>query len=57
MRKEDIYKVISLGEATVVSVDPDIKTDISKKVIDAMVKDMKKHLSKRKMVHIVLIRE
>ncbi len=57
MRKDDIQKIIPSGEPTIVSIDPDIKTEISKKQIDGIVKDMKKHLSKQKKVHIVLIRE
>jgi hypothetical protein len=57
MKKDDIQKIISAGEPTIVSIDPDIKTEISKKQIDDIVKDMKKHLSKKKKVHIVLIRE
>lgn len=57
LRKEDIQKIISSGEATVVSIDPDIKTEISKKQIDGLVSDMKKHLSRKRKVHIVLVRE
>ena len=57
MKKEDILKIISLGEPTVISIDPDIKTEISRKQIDGIVNDMKKHLSKKKKCHIVLVRE
>jgi hypothetical protein len=57
MRKDDIQKIISSGEPTVVSIDPDLKTEISKKQIESIVKDMKKHLSNRKKVHILLIKE
>ena len=57
MKKEDIQKIISLGEANVVSIDPDIKTEISRKKIDGIVKDMKKHLLQKKKVHIVLVKE
>ena len=56
-RKEDIQKIISTGEATMVSIDPDIKTEISKKQIDGIVSDMKRHLAKNKKVHIILVRE
>ena len=57
MKKEDIQKIISLGESDVVSIDPDIKTEISKRKIDGIVKDMKKHLLQKKKVHIVLVKE
>ena len=57
MKKEDISKIIDLGEPTIVSIDPDIKTEISRKQIDGIVGDMRKHLAKRKKVHIVLVRE
>ena len=40
IKKEDIQKIISTGEATMVSIDPDIKTEISKKQIDGIVSDM-----------------
>lgn len=57
MKKEDISKIIDLGEHTIVSIDPDIKTEISRKQIEGIVSDMRRHLAKRKKVHIVLIRE
>ena len=57
MKKEGIQKIIALGEANVVSIDPDIKTEISQKQINRIVNDMKKHLSKKKRCHIVLIKE
>ena len=57
MKKDDILKVISLGEPIIVSIDPDIKTEISRKQIESIVTDMKKHLSKKKKCHIVLVKE
>jgi hypothetical protein len=57
MKKDDIQKIISLGETTIISIDPDIKTELSKKQIDGVVSDMKRHLSKRKKVHLVLVKE
>jgi hypothetical protein len=57
MKKDDILKVISLGEPIIVSIDPDIKTEISRKQIEGIVSDMKKHLSKKKKCHIVLVKE
>ena len=57
MKKDDIQKIIDLGEPTVVSIDPDIKTEISKKQIDGIVGDLRKHLNRRKKVHIILVKE
>ena len=57
MKKDDIQKFISLGEQTIVTIDPDIKSEISRRKIDNIITDMKRHLAKSKKVHIVLIRE
>ena len=57
MKKDDILKIISSGEPTIVSIDPDIKTEISRRQIEGIVTDMKKHLSKKKKCHIVLVKE
>ena len=57
MKKDDIHKNISSGEPIIVSIDPDIKTEISRKQIEGIVTDMKKHLSKKKKCHIVLVKE
>ena len=57
MKKDDIQKIIDLGEPTIVSIDPDIKTEISRKQIDGLVNDMRKHLARRKKVHIILVKE
>jgi hypothetical protein len=57
MKKDEISKIIASGETTIVSIDPDIKTEISRKQIEGIVTDMKKHLSKRKKCHIVLVKE
>ena len=54
MKKDEISKIIASGETTIVSIDPDIKTEISRKQIEGIVTDMKKHLSKKKKCHIVL---
>ena len=57
MKKEEILKIIASGETTVVSIDPDIKAEISRKKIEGIVSDMKRHLAARKRVHILLVRE
>jgi hypothetical protein len=57
MKKDDIQKFISLGEQTIVTIDPDIKSEISRRKIDIIITDMKRHLAKSKKVHIVLIKE
>ncbi len=57
MKKDDIQRLINLGETTLVSIDPDVKSEISRRKIDSITSDMKKHLSRNKKVHIVLIRE
>ena len=57
MQKDDIQKIISLGEATTFTIDPDIKIEISGKKINSIVSDMRRHLGKRKKVHIILVKE
>ena len=57
MKKDDMHKIILSGEPIIVSIDPDIKTEISRKQIEGIVTDMKKHLSKKKKGHIVLVKE
>ena len=57
MKKGDIQKVVDLGEPTVFTIDPDIKTEISSRQINILVSDMRRHLGKRKKVHIILVKE
>lgn len=57
MKKDDYSKLLSLGKATSITMDPDIKTEISRKQIDGVVADVKKHLAKRKKVHVIVIME
>ena len=57
MKKDDIQKVIASGEHTIVSINPDNKTEISRRKIDGIISDMKRHLAKNKMIHIILVRE
>ena len=57
MKKDEISKIIASGETTIATIDPDIKTEISRKQIKGIVTDMKKHLSKMKKYYIVLVKE
>jgi hypothetical protein len=57
MKKDDIQKIISLGEPNVFTIDPDIKTEISGRKINTLVSDMRRHLAKHKKVHIILVKE
>jgi hypothetical protein len=57
MKKDELSRLISHGEPTVVSIDPDIKTELSRRQIDKIITDIKMHLSKRKKVHLILVKE
>lgn len=57
MKKEVIQKIIDLGEPTAFTIDPDMKTEISGRQINSIVSDMRRHLAKRKRVHIILVKE
>ena len=57
MKKDDIQRIIDLGEPTAFTIDPDIKSEISGRQINSLVSDMRRHLAKRKKVHIILVKE
>ncbi len=57
MKKDDIQKLLKQSEMEVFTINPDIKTEISRKQIDGIVTDMKSHLAKNKMIHIILVKE
>jgi len=57
MKKDDFSKLISLGQVTSITMDPNIKSEITKKQIDDMVLDVKKNLTKRRKVHVIVVRE
>jgi len=57
MKKDDIQKLISSGEATAVSINPETKTEISRRKIEGIVSDMKHHLAKNKKVHVIVVKE
>ncbi len=54
---KEIEAILSTGDPVVVTIDPDVKTEISRKKIDGIVVDMKRHLAKNKKVHILVIKE
>ena len=57
MNSGDVVKVVGLGDTQIITIDPDIKTEISKKQIDGIVSDMIKHLLRKKKVHIIVVKE
>ena len=57
MAKENFQDILSLGKAEKVTVDPNFKTDITRRQIDTLIKDIKTHLANRKKVHILIVKE
>lgn len=57
MAKDNFQDILSLGKAEKVTVDPNFKTDITRRQIDTLIKDIKIHLSNRKKVHIIVVKE
>jgi len=57
MSDNDIKTIMSLGPSKIYTVDPDQKDAISKATLDLLIREAKRHLSKKKKIHLVLIRE
>ena len=57
MSDNDIKTIMSLGSSKIYTVDPDQKDAISKATLDLLIREAKRHLSKKKKIHLVLIRE
>ena len=54
---KEIKSVLSLGQKSVFSNDPAHKDAISKTTLELINKEAKRHLSARKKVHFILIKE
>ena len=57
MKTDQIYQILSAGKATTISLDPDLKTEINRVQLDSMVREARKHLTLKKRVHLIMIRE
>lgn len=57
MAKDNFQDILLLGKADKVTVDPNYKTDITRRQIDMLIKDIKTHLSNRRKVHIIVVKE
>jgi hypothetical protein len=57
MRKEDFGRLLASGTPTVVTFDPAHKTEITRRQLDGLVSDLKRHLTKGKGVRVVVIKD
>lgn len=58
MRKNpEIDNLISAGKPSVITIDPNIKTEITRRRIDTLSKEITAHISSKKKVHVILIKE
>lgn len=57
MKKGEIDKIIDLGSHEVITLDPNIKQEITRKQTDALTLGVRSHLAKRKKVHIIIVKE
>lgn len=57
MAKDNFQDILLLGKAEKVTVDPNFKTDITRRQIDTLIKEIKTHLASRKKVHILIVKE
>lgn len=56
-KNHEASKILSLGTTKIYSVDPDNRSDIQKRVITMMINEAKQHLTKKKKIYFVLVKE
>lgn len=54
---KDIERIISLGSTTTFTCDPQQKDEITKSTLNAIARETKSHLLRKKKVHVVLVKE
>ena len=57
MTDKEIQEVLGRGKPTTYSFDPNIKTEITRATLDVAVRDIKKHLSGKKRVSLIIVKE
>ena len=53
---KDIQQILSSGQSQVFTIDPDNKTEIQRKTIDAVMRESRNALSSKRKVHIILVK-
>lgn len=57
MTDREIKELLSRGTASKVEFDPSLKNEITRASLDAMVRDVKGHLARKKRVSVVVVKE
>ncbi len=58
MRKNpEIDSLISAGKPSIITIDPNIKTEITRRRIETLSKEITAHISSKKKVHIIMVKE
>lgn len=57
MKNKELDKILAMGTSSTISVNPAYKADITRRQIDSVIVDVKRHLTKGKGVHIILVKE
>ena len=56
-QSDEVKTIMSLGASKIYSIDPQHQQTIQKRTMDQLVMDAKKHLSQKRKVHFVLVKE
>jgi len=57
MTDKEIKKVLGLGTPSTFSLDPNMKNEITRSTLDSIIREVKKHLSAKRKVSVVLVKE
>jgi hypothetical protein len=57
MNDKEIKELLSRGSFSTISFDPALKNEITRSSMDAMVRELKSHLARKRKVSVVLVKE
>lgn len=57
MKDKEIRELLSRGSLNAIAFDPALKNEITRSSLDAMVRDVKAHLAKKRNVTVVVVKE
>ena len=57
MNDREIKELLTRGSASRVDFDPSLKNEITRSSMDAMVRELKSHLARKRKVSVVLVKE
>jgi hypothetical protein len=56
-KNPEIDSLISAGKPSIITIDPNIKTEITRRRIETLSKEITAHISSKKKVHIIMVKE